>query len=166
MFSKIKTTEQYFQNKLAAALRAEQMLLDLLERLAAAAQSSNLEQTLCAHAEQAEHQLTNLRGAVGQLGYDAKPTRAPAAQALHKECKQVLRKAEQPTRDGIAASGAVEAEMHTTAVYAGLIAQAEALGHAGVADRLRQNLVGRRRTVGQIAELMRAALATSAAATP
>jgi ferritin-like metal-binding protein YciE len=165
MLNKIKSTEEYFENKLRATLKMEQTVLGLLEHFADAAPSPDLEGHLRGDAEETKRHTRALQRVFSKVGLDLQATSAPAAEALDEESRQMLNESEEPILEGVIVSGAVEAEAHEIAVYEGLIAQADTLGHRNVNGPLAETLRAKRRMRKQMTARLRPALAATAEAT-
>jgi ferritin-like metal-binding protein YciE len=139
-----------FVHKLGAALRMEATVAEMLPRLIDAAQSPELKELLRRHADETHHQIANLHEAFAAIGEEPKEKACAAIKGIESEGETLVRMTDESLVDAVVLSNAAETEHHEIAVYEGLIAHAQALGHETVAGLLRDNLRQEQRTLERV----------------
>jgi ferritin-like metal-binding protein YciE len=122
----------------------------MLGELEEAARRDQLRQQLRHHADETREQIRNIEQAFRDL--DAEPDDKPCLviDAIDKEGKANIKKADDELVDAVILSGAAETEHHEIAVYEQLITQAETMGHTAVVTLLRQNLEQEQHTLREV----------------
>jgi ferritin-like metal-binding protein YciE len=150
MFEKLDNPRELFTYKLGSALEMEQTVLKMLDGLQDEAKGPQVKQLLSHHADETRQQIRNIEQAFDAIGEKADDKPCLPAEALDKEGKLEIKKADDRFVDTIILSGAMETEHHEIAVYDSLIMQAEALGQPAVATLLRQNLEQEQHTLDEV----------------
>jgi ferritin-like metal-binding protein YciE len=150
MFEKLDNPRELFTYKLGSALEMEQTVLKSLDDQQGEAQEAHIKQLLSHHADETRQQIRNIEQAFEAIGEEADDKPCLPAEALDKEAKLEIRKADDRFVDTIILSAARETEHHEIAVYETLITHAEALGQPAVATLLRQNLEQEQHTLDEV----------------
>ena len=140
MFEHFNTADQVFHYKLGLALTMEYDSFDMLGEMEKAALRSDVRDLFHDHAHGTRQQIENLRQSFSLLGVEANQTPSPASKGLAKEARSFITKTDDAVLDGVLLSGGLELAHYETAVYEGLVIQAQAMGTAGIAELLNQNL--------------------------
>ncbi len=137
---RIEEPRELFLHKLGTALRMETTVADLLRTLTEKAQSPELAGVLRRHEDETHHQIGNLHEVFAALGEEPLEKACAAVKGIESEGQTLIRLTDESLVDAVILAGAAETEHHEIAVYEGLIAYAEALGHGTVVGLLRDNL--------------------------
>jgi ferritin-like metal-binding protein YciE len=140
MFERLDTPEELFSFKLGSALKMENELLDALEDLEQSAHREEIKSALREHRAQTRQHVANVEQCFRLLGEEVDDSPCPTIEAMTKEAKATLKKADDSLADIVVLSAAGEAEHHEIAVYEALIANAQARGEIEVVALLRRNL--------------------------
>jgi ferritin-like metal-binding protein YciE len=150
MFEKYESSNDLFTYKLGCALKMENTVVDMLDRLQAAAQSEKLRDQLRLHQEQTRQQISNIERAFASVGEDPDTNTDLVIEAIDKEGLVHVKRADDRVVDQVILAGAADTEHHEIAVYDWLITEAQALGHPEVAALLQQNLQQEQQTLQQV----------------
>jgi ferritin-like metal-binding protein YciE len=150
MFEKVETPHELFTYKLGSALTMERKVLDMLGDLEDEAEREPLRQQFRHHAEETREQIRNIEQAFKDLGEEPDDKPCVVIDAIDKEGKANIKKADDGLVDAVILSGAAETEHHEIAVYEQLITHAEAMGHTAVVTLLRQNLEQEQHTLREV----------------
>jgi ferritin-like metal-binding protein YciE len=155
VLDRIESPRDLVEFKLGAALRMENIVLDMLDRLVDEARGTTLKELLAHHADETRSQVENIEQAFAALGSEADEKPCPTMEAIDKEGRANVKIADERMVDAVILSGAAETEHHEIAVYNGLITHAEALGEGEVVARLRANLEQEQHTLEEVERSMR-----------
>jgi ferritin-like metal-binding protein YciE len=155
MFERLHTPEEAYNFKLGAALKMERTVLEMLEKLQDEAQSEQLVQQFRHHHQETQQHIANLERAFELFGWEVDDSPCPAIEAIDKEGKANIKKADDSIVDSVILQGALETEHHEIAVYENLIINAEAMGRDDVVQLLRQNLEQEQHTLDEAKQLER-----------
>jgi ferritin-like metal-binding protein YciE len=150
LFDKIESPNELLTFKLGSALTMEQKVLGMLGDLEAEAHHDELKQQLRHHAGETRSQIRNIEMAFEALGAQPDDKPCPVIEAIDKEGKMNIKKAEDDLVDNVIVAGAAETEHHEIAVYEALITQADAMGKSEVVTLLRQNLEQEQHTLDEV----------------
>jgi ferritin-like metal-binding protein YciE len=150
VFEKLNTPEELFNYKLGAALKMENIVLEMLGDLEEAAQREELKQQFRHHAGETRQQIQHIERVFTALGEEVDDSPCPAIEGIEKEGKANIKKADDSVIDAVILSGAAETEHHEIAVYEGLITAAEAMGKQDVVSLLRANLEQEQHTLEEV----------------
>jgi len=150
LFERFETAHELFTYKLGSALKMERTVLEMLDRLHDEARSDELRRQLNHHAGETRHQLENLERAFDALGEEADDKPCPVIEAIEKEGRANIKRADDALVDTVIVAGASETEHHEIAVYEWLITEAEAMRHDTVASLLRENLEQEQHTLEEV----------------
>lgn len=140
MFEKLNTPQELYNFKLGAALKMERNIVETLDGLIAEAGDEGLKRSLRAHQEQTRAHVGNVEGAFDILGWDVDDSPCPTIEAIEKEGRATIKKADRAEVDSVIVEAMMETEHHEVAVYEHLIVQARAFGRDDVAELLSRNL--------------------------
>jgi ferritin-like metal-binding protein YciE len=138
--AQIESAQQLFAHKLGAALTMEETILEMLEKLEAAASDPELKRNLKQHHKETQQQVQNLRRCFEALGEPIEDKPCPTIEGLEKEGEQMIGQVSAELVDSVILSGVIETEHHEIAVYDGLIIKAENMGEDDVVALLTENL--------------------------
>jgi ferritin-like metal-binding protein YciE len=161
MFERFEKPEELFSYKLGCALKMEDTVFDMLDRLQGAAQSDELRRQLLHHQDETRQQIANIERAFTSIDQEPDKHMDLVIEAIDKEGLMEVKRSRDDIVDAVILAGAADTEHHEIAVYEWLITEAEALGHQEVAGLLRQNLQQEQHT---LAEVQRATAQTAARA--
>jgi ferritin-like metal-binding protein YciE len=166
VFERLNTPEELYNFKLGAALKMEHTVLEMLDDNAEAANDPKLASLFRHHQDETREQIANLEKAFAALGWEVDDSPCPAIEAIEKEAKATVKKADDAVVDDavvddVLLSGAAETEHHEIAVYEGLIIHAHAMGKGDVVELLKQNLEQERHTLAEVQEATEKAAAAS-----
>ena len=147
---RIEEPRDLFLHKLGAALKMETTVAELLGTLTEKAQSPELKGLLRRHADETHHQIANLHEAFAALGDEPLEKASATIKGIESEGQTLIRLTDESLVDAVILASAAETEHHEIAVYEGLIAYAEALGHGTVVGLLRDNLRQEERTLAEV----------------
>jgi ferritin-like metal-binding protein YciE len=154
ILERIETPRDLLEFKLGSALKMENVVLDMLEKLQEKAHSGALKQQLSHHADETRSQIENIEQAFAALGLEADDKPCPTIEALDKEGRANIKIADDGMVDAVILAGASETEHHEIAVYDTLICHAEAQGEGEVVGLLRQNLGQEQHTLEEVQRSM------------
>jgi ferritin-like metal-binding protein YciE len=140
MFEKLRTPEEAYNYKLGAALTMERDIVEMLDGLIEESRDETLKQLLRVHQEETRGHARNIEQAFAAFGWEVDDSPCIVVEAIDKEGKLNIRKADESLVDSIILGGATETEHHEIAVYEYLITNARAMGREDVVTLLRQNL--------------------------
>jgi ferritin-like metal-binding protein YciE len=163
VLEKHQDPKQLFSYKLGSALKMENTVVDMLDRLQGAAQSDALREQLRHHQDETREQIANLEEAFSSLGQEPEKHTDLVIEAIDKEGLVQVKRSDDGIVDAVILAGAADTEHHEIAVYDWLITEAEALGHADVAGLLRQNLEQEQHTLEEVRRATRASAEQSSA---
>ena len=147
---RVEEPGELFAHKLGAALRMEATVAQLLGTLTEATQSPELKELFRRHADETHHQIGNLHEVFAATGAEPKEKASAAIKGIASEGETLIRMTDESLVDAVVLAAAAETEHHEIAVYEGLIAYAEALGHGTVVGLLRDNLRQEERTLEEV----------------
>ena len=136
--------------------------LKMLDKLVEAARGEQLKQHLHRHAEETRQQLANVERAFAALGWEPDGKPCPVIEAIDKEGRAQIKRADDRLVDHVILAGAAETEHHEIAVYEWLIAYVDAIGNAEAVALLQQNLEQEQHTLDEVMRSMQAATHASA----
>jgi ferritin-like metal-binding protein YciE len=140
MFERFNTPEELYNFKLGSALTMERDIVEMLDGLIDDAHDETLKQLLRTHQEQTRAHAANVEQAFGAFGWDVDDSPCIVIEAIDKEGKLNLKRADESLADSVILGGAMETEHHEIAVYEYLITNARAMGREDVAALLERNL--------------------------
>lgn len=150
LFERFETPRELLEYKLGCALTMERDVLKMLDKLEASARSEQLKQQLRHHADETRQQLANVERAFSALGMEADDKPSPVIEAIDKEGRAQIRRADDALVDDVILAGAAATEHHEIAVYEWLIAHVEAMGKPDVVALLQQNLEQEQHTLEEV----------------
>jgi ferritin-like metal-binding protein YciE len=150
LFSKLETPPELFTYKLGSALTMENDVLEMLGDLEEEARSDELKQHFRHHAEETRQHVRNVEQAFAALGEEPEDQPCPPIEAIAKEGRANIKRAEEPLVDSVILAGAVATEHHEIAVYEWLIREAQAMGRADVVALFEQNLEQEEHTLEEV----------------
>jgi ferritin-like metal-binding protein YciE len=137
----VENLEEGFLAELADMLHAERELLKTLPRLAQAATSRRLRETLEMHAEQTEEQVMRLEHVFRIFGRKPQAETCEGMQGILEECKDLLQKTGPgPVRDAMIIAATQKAEHYEIAAYGTLCSWAEQLDEREAVNLLEDTL--------------------------
>jgi ferritin-like metal-binding protein YciE len=136
----IESPRELYINKLGAALKMENTILEMIPQLEEHANNEQLRQALEHHRQETERHVANLERAFQALGEEPDESSCPAIEGLEKEGQSNLKMVDDSLNDHVIVSGVCETEHHEIAVYEGLITKAEAMGEQDIVALLQENL--------------------------
>ncbi|MGH2871113.1 MAG: ferritin-like domain-containing protein [Solirubrobacteraceae bacterium] len=140
MFEHLNTPEEIFRFKLGSALTMERTLIDVLEELEQHAQREQIKAALRHHREQTLDHVANVERCFNLLGEGLDDSPCPVVDALEKDGKSTIGKADESVVDAVVLAAATESEHYEIGVYETLIANARARGETEVTELLQRNL--------------------------
>jgi ferritin-like metal-binding protein YciE len=161
----LSTLNDLFIKELRDVYNAERQLIRTLPTMAKKANSPDLAQAIETHLEETEQQAERLEQVFEMLDVSSRGPVCKGMKGIIDEGKEVLQEAEEPdvADAGIIAS-AQKVEHYEIATYGTLCEYANVLGHAEIADLLKQTLDEEKATdkkLSQLAEQGINAMATS-----
>jgi len=150
MFEKLNTPHEAFTYQLGSALSMERKVLDMLGDLEDEADRDQLKRQFRHHADETHQQIANIEQAFADIGEEPDDKPCLVIEAIDKEGKANIKKADDELVDLVILGGAAETEHHEIAVYECLITEAEALGHSAVVTLLRENLEQEQHTLREV----------------
>lgn len=137
----VENLEEGFLAELADMLHAERELLKTLPRLAQAATSRRLRETLEMHVEQTEEQATRLEHVFRLFGRKPQAETCEGMQGILEECKDLLQKTGPgPVRDAMIIAATQKAGHYEIAAYGTLCTWAEQLDEREAVNLLEDTL--------------------------
>ena len=153
VLDRIQSPRDFLEFKLGAALKMEQRVLQMLDKLQDEVRSEELRQQFRHHADETRSQIENIEHSFSVLGSAVDDKPCPTIEALDKESKANIKLANDQTRDLVILSGAAETEHHEIAVYEYLIINARAMGRDDAVALLQQNLEQEERALENVRTL-------------
>lgn len=140
MLERFRTHGEAYERKLRAALGMERATLEILELGVRNSERAQIKELLSSHLEDSRGHVETLESVFLLFGWEAVDAPFPAMDALAKECKSDIKRAEGPVVDAVILQIALEAEHLQIGVYENLIIHATAMDRAEVVERLQRNL--------------------------
>jgi ferritin-like metal-binding protein YciE len=138
---KIHSLEDLLEHELRDIYHAEKQLLKALPKLAKAASSEQLRETLERHAKQTEGQISRLEQAFKKLGKSAVAEKCVGMEGLIEEAEDILSDdVDDEVRDAAIIAAAQKTEHYEICAYGTTATWAKMLGFEEVADLLAENL--------------------------
>jgi ferritin-like metal-binding protein YciE len=162
MFERLHTPEEAFNWRLGATLKMEREIVDMLDELIEKSHDEALQQALRKHQGETRGHIENVEHVFHLFEWDVDDSPCPVVEALEKEGKANIKKADDAVVDSIILAGATETEHHEIAVYENLIINAQALGREDAAEILKHNLDEEHAALEKVTSLAR----QTAASTP
>jgi ferritin-like metal-binding protein YciE len=162
LFEKFESSNELVEYKLGSALTMERDVLKMLDKLEEAARGEQLKHQLRHHAEETRQQLANVERAFATLGWESDDKPCPVIEAIDKEGRAQIKRADDSLVDDVILAGAAATEHHEIAVYEWLIAHVEAIGKPEAVALLQQNLEQEQHTLDEVMRSMRAGVHASA----
>jgi ferritin-like metal-binding protein YciE len=141
---------ELFTHKLGAALTMEQTVLQMLQKLEQTAKDPELKEQFSHHRDETEQQIANLQQVFSALGEQAETQPCPTIDGLKEESEEMISQTSDELIDAVLLGGAAETEHHEIAVYEGLIAHADEMGHDDVVALLTENLEQEQHTLKEV----------------
>ena len=151
---KIETPDELLTFKLGSALKMENKVLGMLNKLEQETQRSELKQLFSHHADETRGQIENLEQAFSALGAAADEKPCLPIDAIDAEGTATMKVTTDELRDTVILSGAAETEHLEMAVYESLITIAEAMGKQDVVTLLQENLQQEQHTLEEVRKAM------------
>ncbi|HEX8753970.1 MAG TPA: DUF892 family protein [Solirubrobacterales bacterium] len=161
MFERLHTPEEAYSYKLGATLKMENEVLEILEENIEHARSGKVKELLNEHHAESEQHVRNVEEAFRLCGWEVDDSPCPAIEALGKEGKANLKKADDELADSLILQAAVEVEHHEIAVYENLIINATALGRDDVVQVLHRNIDSEQSALEKVRKLQAEVAATA-----
>jgi len=138
----INSMEEMFKDELKDIYDAEHQFLEAQEEMLASANDPQIKKMIKTHMEQTENQITNLRKAFSQMGWEAQRKACEGAKGIVREGQKMLKEtASSPElRDIAILSGASKVEHYEMSAYRGLIESARLMGQKQIEALLSENL--------------------------
>jgi ferritin-like metal-binding protein YciE len=140
MLERFRTHGEAYQQRLEAALGMERTVLELLELGVRNSERSQIKELLGSHLEDSRRHVETLETVFLLFGWEAAAAPFPAMEALAKECKGAIKRAEGPVVDAVVLQIALEAEHLRIGVYENLVIHAKAIDRPEVVERLQRSL--------------------------
>jgi ferritin-like metal-binding protein YciE len=153
MFERLHTPEEAYNYKLGSALTMERDIVEMLDGLIDESQDETLKQLLGVHQEETRGHIANVERVFETFGWEVDDSPCVVINAIEKEGKANIRKADESLVDSIILSGAMETEHHEIAVYEYLIINARAMGRDDAVALLQQNLQQEERALENVRTL-------------
>jgi ferritin-like metal-binding protein YciE len=155
MFERLNSPHEAMNWQLGAALTMEREIVDMLDELIEESQDESVKQAFRAHQAETRGHVQNVEAAFRFFGWEVDDSPCPTINAIEKEGKANIKKADDVIVDSIILAGAIETEHHEIAVYENLIIQAQALGQEDAAEVLQRNLDEERLALEKVTTLAR-----------
>jgi ferritin-like metal-binding protein YciE len=150
MFEKLSTPEEIYNFKLGSALSMERDILEMLDGLIEQANDESVRQLLRVHHEETRGHVANVEQVFAIFGWEVDDSPDAVIEAIDKQGKATIRKADDALADPIILSGAADTEHHEIAVYEYLITNARALGRDDALAPLQSNLEQEKRALENV----------------
>jgi ferritin-like metal-binding protein YciE len=147
MFERLDTSETSYRYKLGAALKMEEIVLEILDAGIEEAQDQQVEAMFAQHRAESEGHVRALEEVFRQMGWEIDRSPSPAIDGLQAESKANAKKADNRIVDGILLQGAVVVEHHEIGVYENLIDGARAMGRKDIIELLTRTLENEQQTL-------------------
>jgi ferritin-like metal-binding protein YciE len=164
MLEKFETPNELFSYKLGCALKMEDTVVNMLDRLQGAAQRDEVREQLRHHQDETRQQIQNIERAFASIGEEPDKNADFVIEAIDKEGLLQVGRTDDRIVDQVILAGAADTEHHELAVYDWLITEAETLGHQEVVSLLRQNREQEQHTLGEVERAARMIAQQTAAA--
>jgi len=152
--AKLKDARGLLVHEMADIRSAEGIILDMLEKAAGAATSSELKKGLEAHRAQTQGHLENVDAAFEALGEKPEEVECKGAKGLSEELDHAIE--EKPAAevlDTMIAGGAAKTEQYEITAYTGMVELANKLGEKKVAELLSKNLKQEEETLKKVEKI-------------
>jgi ferritin-like metal-binding protein YciE len=150
MFETFETPKQLFTYKLGSALKMENTVLEMLDKLQEETHRDELRRQFSHHADETRQQIANVERAFEALDEQPERNMDLTIEAIDKEGRANVKRSRGDVVDLTILAGAAATEHHEIAVYEWLVSEAESLGHQDVAGLLRQNLEQEQHTLEEV----------------
>lgn len=140
MLERFRSHGEAYERKLRAALGMERAVLEILELGVRNSERAQIKELLSSHLEDSRRHVETLESVFLLFGWEAAEAPFPAMEALAKECKSDVKRAEGPVVDAVILQIALEAEHLRIGVYENLIIHANAMDRSEVVERLQRSL--------------------------
>jgi ferritin-like metal-binding protein YciE len=150
MIARFDAPSRLFLYRLGAALAMERDGAEILDAFAHAARSQEVKLLLRRHEDETGRHIVRIEQAFGTLGIGIENHPCPPIEAIDKEARAQIKRADDALVDDVILAAAAAVEHHEIAVYDWLIAQADAIGTRAVAAQLRESRDQERRALAEI----------------
>jgi ferritin-like metal-binding protein YciE len=140
LFERFESSSELVEYKLGSALKMERDVLKMLDRLEVAAHGEQLKQHLRRRAEETRQHAANVERAFAVLGREADDKPCPVLEAIDKEGRAQIKRADDRLTDDVILAAAAATEHYEIAVYEWLLAHVDAMGKPEAVALLQQNL--------------------------
>jgi ferritin-like metal-binding protein YciE len=123
---------------------------EMLDAFARAARSQELKHLLREHERETGWHIARIEQAFGTLGIAIEQHLCPPIEAIDKEARALMKRADHALVDDVILAAAAAAEHHEIALYDWLIAQVDAVGTRAVAALLRTSRDEERRALAEM----------------
>jgi ferritin-like metal-binding protein YciE len=147
LIARLDTPARLFSYRLGSALTMERDGAELLDAFAHAARAQELKHLLREHEGETGGHIARIEQAFGILGIAIEDHPCPPIDAIDKEARAQMKRADDALVDDVILAAAAAAEHHEIAVYDWLIAQADSVGTGAVAALLRTSRDEERRAL-------------------
>jgi ferritin-like metal-binding protein YciE len=138
LIARFDAPARLFAHRLGSALTMERDVAEMSDAFARAARSQELKHDLREHEGETGRHIVRIEQAFGILGIPIEDRPCPPIEAIDKEARTQIRRADPAVVDDVILAAAAAAEHHEIAVYDRLIAEADAVGTREVAVLLRE----------------------------
>jgi ferritin-like metal-binding protein YciE len=159
MFERLNTPQDAYQYELGAALKMEQVVLEMLDKLTNTVPDEKLKQLLRRHHHETQQHIAHIERIFEAFGWEVEASPSAVAEALDKEAKAQIKKIHKALVASAALHAAVKTEHYEIAVYENLVAGAEALGNEDAVALLHENLEQEQQALEQLGQMRRAVAA-------
>jgi ferritin-like metal-binding protein YciE len=139
MPERLNSREDFLRYKLAASLRMERIVLEILEVGAGAAQDAGVKQLLRDHQGETHRHVTGLQTIFGLMAWDVEEQPCPAMEVYEKQLEQEVAASADALVDSVVIAAAAVVEHYELAVYGTLIACAKSVERDDVAELFARN---------------------------
>lgn len=137
----LRTLEDAFVDELRDLLSAEKQLAKALPKMAKSASSDQLRAAIEHHLQETKHQIERLDQVFSLLKLTARAKKCDAMAGLLEEGNTLLEEDATPdVKDALIIAAAQKIEHYEIATYGTLISWAKLLGHANIADILKETM--------------------------
>jgi ferritin-like metal-binding protein YciE len=135
-------------------LRAEQLIVQMLEEAQGLVQTPPLREGLRMHAEQSRQHAQRVQQVLQQIGAQMHPVQCHAVEGLYQDLQEV-QQANPSTEvlEGTVVGGASKTEHYEIAAYTGLLEKARAMGQSEATRLLQQNLQEEQQMLQRVEQL-------------
>jgi ferritin-like metal-binding protein YciE len=159
MFERLNTPQDAYKYELGAALKMEQVVLEMLDKLTNTVPDEKLKQLLRHHHHETQQHIAHIERMFEAFGWEVEAAPSAVAEALDKEAKAQIKKVGKALVASAVLHAAVKTEHYEIAVYENLVASAEALGNEDALALLHESLEQERRALEQLGQMRRAVAA-------